>query len=72
MDNTDCLFCTNERISYIKIDKKGIGSVYVGVCLNHLAHMDWRDANTLLAAMNLKNRIVPVSLIKYPLIKNNC
>jgi hypothetical protein len=71
MDNTDCLFCANEHISYLKIDKKGVGSIYVGVCLNHLAHLDWRDVNTLLKEMNLKNRVVPVSEIKYSLINKN-
>lgn len=71
-DRLDCLFCTNQSVSYILIDKKGVGSVYEPVCLNHIAGpLDWRDCNTLLMTMGLSSKIVPASAIKYPKIKSS-
>ena len=63
----ECCLCHGVAYDYLHIDKKGVGSTYVPVCLNHVCGItDWRDINTLLAAMGIKTRVVPRSLIKYP------
>ena len=66
-EGPECCLCNNVALDYLKIDKKGVGSVYKPVCLNHLCGItDWRDINTLLSLMNIKGSVIPRSMIKYP------
>lgn len=63
----ECCLCHNAAIDWLLIDKKGIGSTYVPICLEHLSgqNIDWRDVNTLLNLAGLKSKVVPASLLKY-------